>query len=432
VQRSSLPSSIDFNQAPFTALKDAKPTFWLNPKVKGFQEAELTLGMENMLDSARRLVRFAPLLAHVFPEIESTGGIIESPLEAVPDMQDALCGIARETRCGDLFLKCDHLLPISGSIKARGGIYEVLYHAEQLALAKGLIDPERDYTQLADGPMRAFFAQHQIVVGSTGNLGLSIGIMGAALGFEVVVHMSVDARAWKKALLREKGVTVVEHTLDYSVAVAEGRKQAEQNPNAYFIDDEDSQTLFLGYSVAALRLKDQISREGIRVDAEHPLIVYLPCGVGGAPGGITFGLKQVFGDDVHCYFIEPTQSPCMLLGMASGEHNRVSVQEIGLTNHTCADGLAVGRASAFVGPMMDALLSGISTVDDSTLYRYLKLLFDRENERVEPSAAAGFKGYLDVIQSNRELAENATHIVWSTGGSMVPEDEWQRYYTAEL
>jgi D-serine dehydratase len=101
---------------------------------------------------------------------------------------------------------------VGGSIKARGGIYEVLVHAEDLALRHGIIHPGDDMSALASPAARSLFSEHEVAVGSTGNLGLSIGIVSAALGFQSTAHMSADAKEWKKARLQSCGVRVVEQT----------------------------------------------------------------------------------------------------------------------------------------------------------------------------------------------------------------------------
>ena len=70
------------------------------------------------------------------------------------------------------------------------------------------------------------------------------------------------------------------------------------------------------------------------------------------------GLKKLFGDAVHCFFVEPVNAPCMLAAFAKGEC--VPVAEFGLSGKTQADGLAVGCASKLVFEAMRKTLSGCS------------------------------------------------------------------------
>ncbi|MBZ9622187.1 D-serine ammonia-lyase [Clostridium sp. FP2] len=415
--------------------------FWTNSKYGKFEDAikKVSLSESDVKDAEKRLKRFASYIAKVFPETIKNNGIIESPIIKIPNMQKKIEEMFNQEILGQLLLKCDSHLAISGSIKARGGIYEVLKHAEDLAIKNNILTVEDDYSIIHSDKFRKFFSQYSIAVGSTGNLGLSIGIMSAKLGFNVYVHMSADAKKWKKDLLRSKGVTVIEYESDYSKAVEEGRKQALADPNMYFVDDESSTDLFLGYAVAAYRLKTQLEEMAVLVDGDHPLFVYLPCGVGGGPGGVAFGLKLVFKDNVHCFFAEPTHSPCMLIGLITEMHDKVCVQDFGIDNITDADGLAVGRPSGFVGKTLENLISGVYTVQDENLYMLLSTIADLENINLEPSALAGIPGLVHVFKDEagqryieshnlKNKMKNSTHIAWATGGSMVPNDVMESYY----
>lgn len=426
-------------------IANAEEISWVNSKKVNWKVAkELLEVTETEIDEAeQRLDRFAPFIMKCFQETVPQNGMIESDLVEIPNMKSNLEEKYMAVIPGILLLKKDSHLAVAGSVKARGGIYEVLKHTEDLALEKGLITRDSDYSTLASEECREFFSHYTIQVGSTGNLGLSIGIASAAVGYEVIVHMSADAKQWKKDMLRSHGVKVVEYESDYSEAVKQGRRESDANPNSYFVDDENSKNLFMGYAVAARRLKKQLDEKKIIIDEEHPMFVYIPCGVGGAPGGVAFGLKTVWGDNVHVFFVEPVQAPCMVLGMASGLHSEICVQDVGLTGQTHADGLAVGRPSGFVGKVMEPVLSGEFTMEDAKLYEYMRALLETENIFIEPSSCAAFEGPLKMMQYDEtneyikehkleDKMEQAVHVAWATGGRLVPEEIREEYRNTYL
>ena len=423
------------------AVADAEETAWINPRLLPFDMvdglSQLVVSDADIADAAARLQRFAPFIRRAFPETEETNGLIESPLRLIPKMQQRLAAEYHAVIPGRLLLKMDSHLAIAGSVKARGGIYEVLKHAEDLAIGAGLLTIDDDYGKLAD--MRDFFARYTMQVGSTGNLGMSIGIMSAAIGFRVRVHMSADAKAWKKNLLRSHGVEVIEYADDYSRAVAEGRRASDADPMSHFVDDEKSVDLFLGYAVAAERLAAQLAGLDITVDSEHPLIVYISAGVGGAPGGVSYGLRRLYHDNVHCFFVEPAQCPSVLLGVATQRYEQVSVHDIGIAGKTDADGLACASPSSLVTRIMTNHMAGVFTVSEAHLYDYLRDLNASEGIRIEPSSCASFAGPLGLLRFpdartycamhglTPERLGNATQIAWATGGRLVPEEIWTEY-----
>ncbi len=419
---------------------EKKETLWINDRLLPFRLIEglcrLVVSDEDIADAEERLTRFAPYIEKCFPETEETHGLIESPLKEIPDMKKSLEEAGSKIP-GKLLLKMDSHLAIAGSIKARGGIYEVLKHAETLAIRGGKLSLRDNYAKIVD--LKDFFAQYTVQVGSTGNLGLSIGIMSAFLGFKVKVHMSSDAKQWKKDMLRDKGVEVIEYPDDYSRAVEEGRRLSDMDPKSYFVDDENSVDLFLGYAVAAKRLDRQLKEMDLHIDEDRNLIVYVPAGVGGAPGGIAYGLKRLYGDNVHVFFAEPVMCPSLLVGFASQRFENANVKDFGLSGETHADGLACASPSGFVTRIDNNLVSGDFTCNDGRLYDYMRMLMKTEDIRIEPSSCAAFAGPANLLshENGRKYVakngltakklENSVQICWATGGKLVPEKIWQEY-----
>lgn len=222
--------------------------------------------------ASARMLRFMPYLEKEFPATASRKGIIESELAQcrLPETDMPETNRAEEKLP---LVKKDSSLPVTGHVEDRGGIYAVLKIAEDLAVKAGMILPSESRIKFADREFRDFFSQYLICVKPDAGLSKesqerlynSIDTIAKSLGFEV------------------------------------GCECGEEN--CIEIGESMIEDMFMGYAAAALRLKVQLSKLGRTVDEEHPLLVYLPCENEIAAGGIAFGLKQVFGDLVQCFFV---------------------------------------------------------------------------------------------------------------------------------
>ena len=125
----------------------------------------------------------------------------------------------------------------------------------------------------------------------------------------------------------------------------------------------------------------------------------------------------------------------MNVGMATGEHDKVCVGDFGISGKTDADGLAVGRPSAFVGKVIEKRLAGICTIEDGKLYELMRALVKTEDIFIEPSACASFAAFLHADEMDSYIREKglsgcmgqAVHIAWATGGNMVPPEMVAEY-----
>ncbi len=410
-------------------LQVQKTVFWFNDITNKYSIDKKSLNL-----AAENWSKFKPLLKALFPEINSFTGEICSEITHLQVMEKYMWDNFGLN--GELWLKRDDTLPLAGSIKARGGVYEVLVFAEKLAIREGFLQRGMNIDQLANKCAKNFFSDYEISVGSTGNLGLSIGIIATRLGFQTTVHMSSDVKKWKKDMLSSLGVNVQEYLDNYNVAVARGREKAKSNHKNYFIDDEKSNNLFFGYSTAALELEKQLQILKKVINEDHPLFVYLPCGVGGGPGGIIYGLKALWKDHIYCFYGETTPAPCMLLALATGKGAKISIDDIGLDGKTIADGLAVNRASQLVYEKTKDIVSGAYTIRDEELLSYLQILYESENIALEPSALTGLVGIEHLLKckvipekiQSAMYKKGAMHLAWATGGSLIPKNVWQDMY----
>jgi D-serine dehydratase len=117
------------------------------------------------------------------------------------------------------------------------------------------------------------------------------------------------------------------------------------------------------------------------------------------------------------------------------------VYDLGLDNDTIADGLAVPVASKLVMSSVGASIDAAIAVTDAAMLDWVRRAWNESGLRLEPSAASGFAAvplFLEAVRNtgaarpstaagaipSAPLPSTAIHVVWTTGGSQLPDDQF--------
>lgn len=417
-----------------SALLEKRPLMWANPNLRPLERAgaDVPAMGEKVAKTCENWVRMAPLLSACFPALQPKRGRLRSQLLPVPGLERMMPRDA-----GRYFVKSDNDLQVSGSTHVRGAIYEVTLLAMVLGRKLGLLSGDEGPMALASPEARRAFSAYKVVTASAGNLGLAVGRAAQGLGFQAEVHMPRSARSWIERELRACGINVVLHSGGFRKANAQALAAAEVERTSYFVDEKHSKLLFFGASAAAAELQAQLVRQNIQIGADHPLFLYLPCGSGSAPGGIALGARQMFGRHVHCFFAEPVCTPRTLAALSSPRHEPVNVRDMGLRSRTAAAGLSEPELAPLVAGAMETQLSGVYTVEDDTMFRWLAQAQDRAGLQLDPGSAASLAGPEMLMRSEagkaylkkhrlQDKMDQAVHVMWATAGGCMPDADYER------
>ena len=263
----------------------------------------------------------------------------------------------------ELFGKAEFLNP-SGSLKDR-----VLFKILKSAIERG---------ELKKGMT--------ILESTTGNTGISTSMMGAMLGFPVVIVMPAGMSEERKKAMRVFGAKIVEvpgAESDVDLALKKARDLIRRNPKKYFFVDQfnNPQNVQAHYETTGPEIWEQM---GGKLDA-----FAATAGTGGTITGVGKYLKEK-NPRIKIYLIEPSECP-VLSKQRWGTHQ---IEGIG-------DG--------FIPSILDiSLLDGVILVDSKSAIEMTQRLAREEGLFVGISSGANVKACLKLHKRHPELRRIVT------------------------
>ncbi len=283
---------------------------------------------------------------------------------------DAIAGVS-------LFFKCENLQKV-GAFKARGATNAV-FSLDDEAAARG------------------------VCTHSSGNHAAALARAAGLRGIPAHIVMPSSAPPVKKAAVQGYGavITECEPTLEARETTLAAVKE---RTGATFIHPYDDVRVIAGQGTAALELLEQ------QPDLD---VVMPPVGGGGLASGTTITVSSL-RPEIEIWGAEPAEADDAFRSLRDGRLYP-SVKPA-----TIADGLLTSL-SARTFRILSGGLTGILTVDEATIIRAMRLLWERAKILVEPSAAVP----LAAVLANRDRFEGRrVGLILSGGNTNLDNLPW--------
>ncbi|HEU5331287.1 MAG TPA: pyridoxal-phosphate dependent enzyme [Actinocrinis sp.] len=246
-----------------------------------------------------------------------------------------------------VLLKAEHLQR-SGSFKARGATNAMLAHGAE-----------------------------RVVTGSSGNHGLAVAALGAALGAHVTVVMAAGASQAKAAAIRQLGADVV----PVAGGVADRERHAREHARrtgATLVPSADDELIVAGQGTVAL----EVFADAPDVDA-----IYVPTGGGGLLAGSCLAAGTL-DRRIRVIGVEPATARRYATSLAADRPVELPPPD------TIADGLRGQRPGEVPFPIIRDRVDAMIGVTDEAITRAMGLL-NRWGVPAEPSGSVALAGALE-------------------------------------
>jgi threonine dehydratase len=219
-----------------------------------------------------------------------------------------------------------------------------------------------------------------VIAQSTGNHAIAIGLAAREHGLTATLVVASTAAPSKVALAKATGARVIigGPTFDSCREIV---RDLEATSEDVVIDAYDHPDVIAGQGTASLELIDDLTSRGEPLDA-----LVVPVGGGGGIAGACLAAADI---PVDIFGVEPDGCDGLAQSLAAG--HRVTITP----SPSLADGLMPTCPGQLPFEIASGRLSGVLTVDDSSLRRAVVLAIEHLKLVLEPSGAAGLAAALD-------------------------------------